>query len=72
MIEQIKKEMETHIGDKVKIVFNSGRNKIEEFEAVVIEVYNSIFVVRLNNEFNEIKSFTFSDILTQTVEVYYE
>ncbi len=72
MIKRIKQEMETHIGDKVKIIFNGGRNKTEEFDAIITEVYNSIFVVKLNNEIKELKSFTFSDVLTQTVEIYYK
>ena len=72
MIEEIKRDMENRIGDKVKIIFNGGRNKFEEYDAVIAEVYKSIFVVRLNNEIKELKSFTYADVLTQTVEIYYK
>lgn len=72
MIEKIKEKMEEHIGEEVKIVFNSGRNRIEEFNAVIMQVYNFIFVVQLKNDVNEVKSFTYSDILTQTIEIYYK
>ncbi len=71
MIEKIKEKMEEHIGEEVKIVFNSGRNRIEEFNAVIMQVYNFVFVVQLKNDVNEVKSFTYSDILTQTIEIYY-
>lgn len=72
MINKIKEEMETNIGKEVKIIFNGGRNRIEKFDATITEVYSSIFVVKLDNDINELKSFTFSDILTQTVEIYYK
>jgi uncharacterized protein Veg len=71
MIEKIKEDMEEHVGEAVKIIFNGGRNRIEEYNAVIIEMYNFVFVVKLQNEINEIKSFTYSDILTQTVEIHY-
>ncbi len=72
MINKIKEEMETNIGKEVKVVFNGGRNKIEEFDATIIEVYSSIFIVKLDNAINELKSFTFADVLTKTVEIYYK
>lgn len=72
MIEKIKEDIKDHIGEEVKIIFNSGRNRIEEYNAVISQMYDFIFVVRLKNEVNELKSFTYSDILTQTVEIYYK
>jgi len=72
MIEKIKENMEGHIGEEVKIVFNGGRNRVEEYQAIITEMYNFIFVVKLQNEVNEVKSFTYSDILTQTIEIYYK
>ncbi len=71
MIEKIKEDMKEHVGEEVRIIFNGGRNKIEEYSAVVTEVYKFIFVVKLNSDINELKSFTYSDILTGTVEIYY-
>lgn len=61
-----------HIGEEVKIIFNGGRNRIEEYNAVITEMYNFVFVVKLQNDVNETKSFTYSDILTQTIEIYYK
>jgi len=72
MIEKIKENMEGHIGEEVKIVFNGGRNRIEEYNAIITQMYNFVFVVKLKNEVNEIKSFTYSDILTQTIEIIYK
>ncbi len=68
-IEKIKKNISDNLGHKVRVVFNTGRNKIEEFDAVIKESYNFIFVVETKNEN---KSFTYSDVLTQTVELHFE
>lgn len=69
MIENIKQEMQENIGREVKVIFNSGRNKIEEYDAIIAETYKSIFVVQLNNDISEYKSFTYSDVLTETVKI---
>lgn len=72
MIDKIKEDMEGHIGEKVKIIFNGGRNKKEEYEATITELYKFIFVVRVSNETNDVKTFTYSDVLTQTIEIFYK
>ena len=72
MIEKIKDNMEEHIGEEVKIIFNGGRNRIEEYNAVITQMYNFVFVVKRKNDINELKSFTYSDVLTQTVEIHYK
>lgn len=72
MIEKIREDMEKHVGEEVKIIFNGGRNKTEEFNAIITEMYKFIFVVKLNNDIHELKTFTYSDVLTQTVEIYYK
>ncbi|MFA5407329.1 MAG: Veg family protein [Bacilli bacterium] len=72
MIDKIKEKMENHIGEEVKIVFNGGRNRTEEYKAIITQMYNFVFVVKIKNNINEIKSFSYSDILTQTVEIYYK
>jgi uncharacterized protein Veg len=72
VIEKIKSELCSNIGKRAKVVFNSGRNRTEEFEATITEAYEYIFVVKLDNENGELKTFTYSDILTKTVEIYYK
>ncbi len=68
-IEKIKANINDNIGHKVRIVFNVGRNKKEEFEATIKEIYNYIFIVETNNEN---KSFSYSDVLTETVELHFD
>ena len=68
-IKKIKENIENNIGSDVKIVYNGSRNKKEEYSGVIKEVYNYIFIVKLDTD--EIKSFSYSDVLTNTVEIFF-
>lgn len=68
-IEKIKEYINDNLGNKVRISFNTGRNKIEEFDAIIKESYNFIFIVQTEKEN---KSFTYSDVLTHTVELHFD
>lgn len=68
-IEKIKENLSEKLGNKVRVVFNIGRNKTEEFDATIKELYNFIFIVETDKEN---KSFTYSDVLTNTVELHFE
>lgn len=46
--EKVKDELNNYKGKKIKIKYNLGRNKYEEYEATVKELYNHIFIVELN------------------------
>jgi len=65
-IEQVKADLEEFKGKKVNIIFDIGRNKTEEFEAIISELYPAIFIVLKDNEK---KSFSYADILTNTVKL---
>ncbi len=67
-IEEVKAKLNKHLGNKVRINYNLGRNKFEQYEAVIKELYNSIFIVELENE---IKSFSYSDVITRTIKIKY-
>ncbi len=67
-IEDVKAKLNKHIGTKVKINYNLGRNKFEQYEAIIKELYNFIFIVELENE---IKSFSYSDVITETIKINY-
>ena len=69
MIEKIKQNIKEYKGNKVKVRFNTGRNKIEEFDATVKELYNFVFTLQTETE---IKSFTYSDVLTNIVELHFK
>ncbi|MBQ8871612.1 MAG: Veg family protein [Bacilli bacterium] len=70
-INVIREKIESNLGKEVFIRYNLGRNKIEKYNAKIKEIYNYVFVVEVLNT-NEVKSFTYSDIITNTIKVYYK
>ena len=70
-IESIREELGNHIGKEVVIKYNLGRNKVEKYRVTIKELYNYVFLVELNNNFNEVKSFSYSDIITKTIKIDY-
>ena len=67
MLDKIKNDIINSLGNKVKITYNGSRNKIEVYDGFIIEVYDSLFIVKLNNGLK--KSFSYIDILTGVTEV---
>lgn len=63
-IEKIKEEISNMISKKVLIKANIGRNKYEYIEGVILDVYPYLFTIKTDNE---IKSFSYSDVLTKNI-----
>lgn len=70
-LARIRKNVEGFIGKKVILKANKGRKKTTVREGILEEVYPSLFVVRISNKFDSVRrvSYTYSDILTETVEL---
>ncbi|MFO7151905.1 MAG: Veg family protein [Bacillota bacterium] len=68
---KIKKSIEPYVGKRVRIKANRGRKKIFEQEGILEKVYPSIFVVRVEETPDSVRrvSYTYSDILTETVQL---
>ena len=67
---QIRKELENHIGKKIKLRANRGRRKTFEKVGVLENTYPSIFVIRVDEEkYYQRLSFSYADVLTSTVEL---
>lgn len=69
-IEKIKNDIDSNLGETVKVIYNGSRNKKEEYFGVITETYNYIFVIKTDLE--EKKSFSYRDILTNTLEVFFD
>lgn len=69
MINEIKKEINDHIGMKVVIKHNLGRNKFEQYHVTIKELYDYVFLVESDTK--EKKSFSYSDVLTNTIKIDY-
>ncbi len=69
-IERIKDNIDNNLGEFVKIIYNGSRNKREEYSGVITETYNCIFIIRTCGD--ETKSFSYRDILTNTLEIFFD
>lgn len=67
-ISSVKKDLLEHLGDVVKLKYSLGRNKYEEYEAIVKELYDYVFLV--DTDFGT-KSFTYIDVITKVIKIDY-
>ncbi len=68
-IATIKKDIERHIGEKVTLKANGGRKKILVNDGVLESAYPSIFVIRLESDTQRTVTYSYSDVLTKTVQL---
>lgn len=68
-IASIKNDIQSHIGDKVTLRANGGRKKILVNDGIIESVYPSIFVIRLKNDTQRTVTYSYSDVLTKTVQL---
>ena len=68
-IASIKNDIESHVGDKVTLRANGGRKKILVNDGIIESVYPSIFVIRLKNDTQRTVTYSYSDVLTKTVQI---
>lgn len=67
MIGKIKNNLKDKKGKNLHFKFNGARNQIEEFNGSIENMYNFIFTIKTDD--NKIKSFTYSDILIENLEI---
>lgn len=71
-IDKVKEELNNHIGKTVTIKYNLGRNKYEKYDVKIKKLYNHVFLVELDTRSKtEIKSFSYSDVITKTIKIDY-
>lgn len=70
-ISDIKKDLETFVGSKIRLKANRGRNRIVEREGILESIYPNIFVVKIDERKVERRvSYSYADVLTETVELF--
>ena len=65
--KNIKNYLKTKVGSNIVIVYYGSRNRKERFNGILYNLYTNIFTIKLVN--GEIKSFSYSDILTKTIQI---
>lgn len=71
-IKSIRTEVSRHMGTRVKVRTNLGRNRVDIMEGVIAEAYPSIFLVQVKAEGDlpERKiSYSYSDVITHEIEL---
>ena len=68
MITKIKQDLTNKIGKELHFKDNGSRNQIEEFDGHIENTYNFIFTIKPDGD-NRIKSFTYSDVLIENLEI---
>lgn len=69
-IQKIRSSIEKSRGQRRNFRFNGSRNQIEEFSGTIENTYNYIFLVKLDNEKEQLRSFSYTDILTESLEIF--
>lgn len=70
-ISDIKRDLESFVGSKIRLKANRGRNRIIEREGILESIYPNIFVIKLNERKIERRvSYSYADVLTETVELF--
>lgn len=66
-IKYIKNYLKTKIGSNVVIVYYGSRNKKERYKGILFKLYENVFTIKLFN--GEIRCFSYTDILTKTIQI---
>jgi uncharacterized protein Veg len=69
MLSVIKRDIESHVGEKVILKANGGRRKVLVNNGVLEKTYQSIFVIRLDSDTQRTVTYSYSDVLTNTVQI---
>lgn len=68
-IAKIREKIIKNKGKLFMFKFNGSRNQTEEFIGKIIEVYRSVFIIKVNDVTKRIRSFSYNDILTSSLEI---
>lgn len=71
VLSDIKRDLETYVGAKIRLKANKGRKKVMEREGVLESTYPNIFIVKIqeNNQSERRVSYSYTDLLTESVEL---
>lgn len=71
---EIKQGLDGQVGKRLKLRANGGRRKTVERCGILAETYPSVFIVELDQDENAFErvSYSYTDILTETVELNFD
>ncbi|AZR74442.1 Veg protein [Anoxybacter fermentans] len=70
VLEEIKKDLDSYVGERVTLKANRGRRKILQKEGILEQTYPNIFIIKVDEDRGPRRiSYSYADILTETVEI---
>ncbi|MGE5422111.1 MAG: Veg family protein [Ignavibacteriales bacterium] len=70
-ISDIKGDLDSFVGSRIRLKANRGRNRIIEREGILESTYPNIFIIKINERKVERRvSYSYADVLTETVELF--
>ncbi|GEL65961.1 Veg family protein [Marinilactibacillus psychrotolerans] len=70
-IASIKQNLDGQLGKQIKLTAQAGRKKTTERKGILTDTFPAVFIVELNKDENAFErvSYSYADVLTQTVEL---
>ncbi|MFC7365276.1 MULTISPECIES: biofilm formation stimulator Veg [Bhargavaea] len=70
-LADIKKALDSHLGQRLQLKANGGRKKTIERAGTLRETYHAVFVIELDQEEHSFErvSYSYTDLLTEAVEL---
>ncbi|HOB91468.1 MAG: Veg family protein [Bacillota bacterium] len=71
VLAKIKSDLDEYVGSRVRLTANQGRKKVMRAEGILEKTYPNIFVVRINEDSDNVKrlSYCYADVLTNSVQL---
>ncbi len=70
--ELLREQIKDKKGSSYKFIFNGSRNQIEEFSGKIIDVFPSVFLIKTIDNNPRVRSFSYNDVITSSLEIYDE
>lgn len=68
-IDKIKEFVKSNKGIEHSFRFKGTRNQIDEFNGIITDMYQAIFIISVTSNGSRVKSFSYSDLLTENLEI---
>lgn len=68
-LEAIRRNLNNHVGERVRVRSSEGRRRTLEREGILEKTYPSIFVIRLGESDGRYVSWSYTDVLTDSVVI---
>lgn len=69
-IDIIKYTINNLQGKELGFVVNNGRNKLENFDGKIVDIYPSIFTILPSEPRGELVSFSYNDVITKNIRIF--